>query len=69
MKHQHRSIPLLALMVSLALPVVAGGPIVFVLFVMAAPLLLLLIVSAWAVVNGAPQGGYRRRGTGHGPRE
>jgi hypothetical protein len=60
MKHQHRPILWLTVFVLLAIPAIAGGPILFVVLVMAAPLVVVIGLSAWAVVNGAPQGGHRR---------
>jgi hypothetical protein len=53
MKHQHRPILLPAIMVLLAMLAIGGGPIAFVLLVMAAPLLVILGLSIWALLTGA----------------
>jgi hypothetical protein len=67
MKHQHRPILVPAIMVLLALLAIGGGPIVFVVLVMAAPLLVILGLSIWALLTGAggAHGGHKRatRGT------
>jgi hypothetical protein len=68
--HQHRPILLFAIMVLLAVPLIAGGPVVFVLAVMAAPLLVIMGFSAWMVLNGGStsHGSSQRRDTRTGGR-
>jgi hypothetical protein len=51
MKHNHPPILVLAVMGLLALLAIAGGPIAFVLLVMASPLLIVMFFSARAVLG------------------
>jgi hypothetical protein len=69
-RHQHRPILLFTIMVLLAIPVVGGGPIAFVLLVMTAPPVILMGVSAWMVLNGGStsHGSDQRRDTRTGGR-
>ena len=67
MKHNHPPILVLTVMGLLVGLAIAGGPVAFVLLVMAGPLLVIMFFAARAVVGGGSR--VKPDETLHGPKE